>query len=294
MPHEPSAEATDGVSLRYFLPAPELRSAISTYYVLRIQDGPVEDLLHPEWANLRLLLSGDWSIVFDGAWTATQAAPAALISGALSKGVPVRCGPGLLVGAGIMPSGWARLSRQSAAGYADNLRPLSDLVGSVGDQLLAKVRGVNDDDGYCAVLDDWFRAQLAPDIASDTLLEEAHRALLDPDLASVADWARRIGRSPRQLERLTLDYFGISPKRLLRRQRFLRTFAALRDEPMGGWGRQLDERYEDQPQFIREFRHFMGMTPKAYFSRRWPFMLAATRARQALLGVAMQSLHRGQ
>lgn len=293
MSNDPLAEATDAVSLRYYLPAPDLRTAISTYYVLRIAEGPVEDFLHPEWANLRLMLTGDWTFALNGVW-ATRAAPAALVNGALSKGVPMRCGPGMLVGAGIMPAGWARLGGQRAAGYADVLRPFAELVGGAAEDLLTRVAARSEDQDYCAILDDWFRTHLTPDTSADTLLDAAHRALLDVGVTSVRDWADRIGRSPRQLERLALDYFGISPKRLLRRQRFLRTFTALRDAPIGDWARQLDDSYEDQSQFIKEFRHFMGMTPKAYFGRSWPFMLAATRARQALLGAAMQSLHRAE
>ena len=135
---------------------------------------------------------------------------------------------------------------------------------------------------------------MALDAPTDALLVEAHRALLDPETATVVQWARRVGRSTRQLERISTDYFGLSPKRLLRRQRFLRTFATIRDQPLGAWGRLLDERYADQPQFIREFRHFIGMSPRTYFSRPWPFMVAAGNARKALLGAPLQGLHKSQ
>ena len=50
-----------GVSFRYFLPAPALRAAITTDYVLEVSDAPIEELLFPEWANIRLLLDSEWS-----------------------------------------------------------------------------------------------------------------------------------------------------------------------------------------------------------------------------------------
>jgi methylphosphotriester-DNA--protein-cysteine methyltransferase len=108
---------------------------------------------------------------------------------------------------------------------------------------------------------------------------------------SVAEWARRLGRSPRQAERLALTYFGMSPKALLRRQRFLRSFAAIREQPPGLWGRMIDPGYADQSQFIRDFRYFMGMPPRAYFARDFSFMRAAGKARAALLGDPLHGLH---
>lgn len=291
---EPGLDADHGVSVRFYRPSDWLRTAVSTFYVLRMEvEAPVEDLLHPEWPNLRLLQAGQWTLTFEGKRSVTTAAPAALISGTLSKAALARCGPGVLVGVGLLPAGWAQLTDRSAADHTDQIGPLAALVGeAAADELLCGLAGVTRDEDYCAVLDAWFLKVMTPAAQSSALLVDAHRALVDPELASVADWARRLGRSTRQLERISLDYFGMSPKRLLRRQRFLRTFAAIRDQPLGAWGRLLDERYADQPQFIREFRYFIGLSPRDYFSRPWPFMIAAGDARKALLGAPVQGLHR--
>ena len=83
----------------------------------------------------------------------------------------------------------------------------------------------------------------------------------------------------------------MGPKALLRRQRFLRSFAAIREQPPGVWSRMIDPGYVDQSQFIRDFRHFMGMAPGAYFARDFSFMRAAGKARAALLGDPLHGLH---
>jgi AraC-like DNA-binding protein len=44
----------------------------------------------------------------------------------------------------------------------------------------------------------------------------------------------------------------------------------------------IDEGYADQPQFTREFKYFMGMSPRAYFARQTPLTTAAAVARKAL------------
>ena len=286
------APGSDDVSVRFFLPHPALRGAISTYYVLRIVgDASVEDLLHPEWPNIRLLLKGDWSLTFADGRVAATAAPGAVVSGTLGRSVVARGEPGLLAGVGLLPAGWAKLTARPAADFADQLQALSLFVGPEADVLLAALMREQDDDGLRARLDEWFLRRIGSAPQIERLLVDAHAALLDPGLESVADWAARLSRSTRQLERLARAYFGLSPKVLLRRQRFLRTLASIRDQPPGAWGRLVDERYVDQPHFVRDFKFFMGMAPRAYFARPSPFMTAAGNARLALLGAPLQGLH---
>ncbi|MDB5423655.1 MAG: AraC family transcriptional regulator [Phenylobacterium sp.] len=281
-----------GVSFRYFLPAPALRATITTYYVLEIgRSGLVEELLFPEWANIRLLLDGGWSQTFGDGRTVSHSPPMALMSGVISRTARIRGGPGRAVGIGFLPAGWAAFTPLPARDYVDDIVPLSIFVGAAADELLGDVLAAPDDAALVAALDAWLLAHMAGADGAETLLVAAHEALLDPEVRSVAEWARRLGRSPRQAERLALTYFGMSPKALLRRQRFLRSFAAIREQPPGLWSRMIDPGYVDQSQFIRDFRHFMGMPPRAYFARDFSFLRAAAQARAALLGDPLHALH---
>jgi len=284
-----------GVSFRYFLPAPGLRATITTYYVLEIGgEGLVEELLFPEWANIRLVIDGQWSQTFGDGRTVSHSPPVALMSGVISRTARIRGGPGRAVGIGFLPAGWPVFTDLPARDYVDDIVPLSIFVGAAADELLADVRAAANDAALVAALDAWFLAHMAGAEAAEAAkaaLVTAHEVLLDPGVRSVAEWAHRLGRSPRQLERLALTYFGMSPKALLRRQRFLRSFAAIREHPPRLWSRLIDPAYVDQSQFIRDFRHFMGMPPRAYFARDFSFMRAAATARAALLGDPLQGLH---
>ncbi len=283
---------TTAVSYRYFLPAPELRAMITTYYVIEIGgDAPTEELLFPEWANIRLLLDGGWSQTFGDGRTLSFSPGTALMSGVISRMAKIRGGPGRVVGVGFLPAGWGVFTPLPARGYVDDLVPLSTFVGDAADVLLADVLAAPDDAALVAALDAWFRAQVAGANPPDPAAVTAHAALQDPEVRSVAEWARRLGRSPRQAERLALTYFGMSPKALLRRQRFLRSFAAIREQPPGLWGRMIDPGYVDQSQFIRDFRYFMGMPPRAYFARGDSLLRTAGKARAALLGDPLHGLH---
>jgi AraC-like DNA-binding protein len=281
-----------GVSFRYFLPAPALRATITTYYVLEVGGaGLIEELLFPEWANIRLLLDGEWSQTFLDGRTIGYQPPMAVMSGVISRTARVRGAPGRLVGVGFLPAGWAVLTALPACDYVDDMAPLASFVGPTAEDLLRDVRAAPDDAAMVSVLDAWFLNHMAGRQAAEAMLVAAHETLLDPEVGTVAEWARRLGRSPRQLERLAQTYFGMGPKALLRRQRFLRTFASIRQQPPGSWGRLIDPIYVDQSHFIRDFRHFLGMSPSAYFSRDFSFMRAASQARAALLGDPLHGLH---
>jgi len=277
-------------TVRFFLPAPALRHAISSYHVLDIA-GPddVEDMFPPEWANVRLILSGCWRVKILG--QPIQPVAEATISGTQERGLFAYGTPGIGMGVGILPEGWVQLTGQPADSFANRLRPLSDAFGPNADGLVQTLRAVVDDDEMVETLDRYLLDRLASRPVAPPIVRSAHAALLDAGNRSVEDWAASLKLSTRQLERLCLRYFGLRPKRLLRRQRFLRTLAAIREVQPGSWSPLIDPHYVDQPHFIREFHHFLGMSPRAFFSRPQPFMRQAGDRRKALLGSPVQGLH---
>ncbi|HEX2885695.1 helix-turn-helix domain-containing protein [Vineibacter terrae] len=277
-------------TVSFHLPAPELRHAISTYYILRVAGSePVEDMVHPEWANVRLVLSGKWRARFIG--QAAQPVPPAAMSGALERGAVVRGTPGILIGAGLLPQGWVELTDQPANAFANRLRPLSDALGSDADDLLPALRAAAADGDALAILDRVFTGKRRRPSPALPLVRDIHAALVDLETRSVEDWADQVGVVPRQLERLCQRYLGLRPSRLLRRQRFLRTLAAIREVKAGGWSGLIDDHYVDQSHFIRDFHYFLDMSPSAYFARPQPFMREAGDRRKALLGSPVQGLH---
>jgi AraC-like DNA-binding protein len=285
---EASAPATAQVTYR--APAAELRGAITSYYLVQVTGrGMVEDQLYPEWPNFRVTLSGGWLAKFPGSdWAPV---PRANVTGALERALPVRGSEGLLVGVGLMPQGWPRLVGVDASGFANRTRPLADAIGPVAGALQERLTAAaaDGDGAIYAVLDETFAGLLRPAPDAD-LVRAAHATLQDPGVRTVADWAEAMGLSSRQLQRISLKVFGVSPKRLLRRQRVLRTLAAMVEAPEGTWTQFLDDQYVDQAHFIREFRHYMGVTPQAFLARPSSFMAEAWRRRKAALGYPVQVL----
>jgi AraC-like DNA-binding protein len=295
--NEPAATATDPTdgqsgpakaSVSYFLPGEPLRKAVTTYYLVRVWgEGTVTDQLFPEWANFRVILSGAWTAKFPDRHV--EAVPTLGVTGALERAIMVTGSPGLLVGVGLMPQGWPMLTAQPADAFANRMRPLGDAIGPAAEALSDRLRAAADEAAIFGVLDEVLTS-LLQDAPEAALVGVAHAALQDPEIQTVADWAAAVGLSRRQLERFCLRHLGLPPKRLLRRQRVLRTLAAMREAPQDGWSRSLDEQFTDQAHFIREFKHYMGQSPRAWLARERPFMAEAWRRRKALLGAPVQVL----
>ncbi len=78
---------------------------------------------------------------------------------------------------------------------------------------------------------------------------------------TVREAARKGGISPRQLERLSMECAGVSPKTLTRVARFERAIK-LKAEYGWNWMKTAHEsEYYDQMHMIRDFREFSGTTP---------------------------------
>ena len=292
-PVSASADAGETTaSVSYHLPAEALSGAVTTYYLVRVSGpGTVRDQIFPEWPNFRLILSGAWTAQVADADPAPV--PADGVTGTLERAVWVEASAGLMVGVVLTPQGWPRLTAAPADGFANRMRPMADAIGPASDELHARLkavggRGEESEAAIFEVLDEVLGAMLteAPEAA---LVAAAHAALQDPLVQTVTDWAEAFGHSPRQLERFSQRYFGLPPKRLLRRQRLLRTLAAMR-EGGGTWSQALDGQFADQAHFIHEFNYYMGTTPKAYLARPQPIMAEAWKRRKALLGSPVQAL----
>ncbi|THD58685.1 AraC family transcriptional regulator [Phenylobacterium sp.] len=286
--HDTGCADAATASVTYHLPAQALRGAVTTYYQVKVTGpGTVWDQIFPEWPNFRLILDGDWEAHFPG--EPNQSVPKIGMSGALEKALWAGGSAGVMVGVGLMPAGWPQLATASADLFTNRLAPLSEVIGPAADELYRRLRAAQGDAAIYAVLDEVLLSILTerPEAAT---VAAAHTALQDPHMQTVADWAEIVGLSSRQLERFSNRYFGMSPKRLLRRQRLLRTLAAMREAPEGTWTQFLDDQFTDQAHFIHEFNYYMGLSPSAYLARDQPFMAEAWKRRKALLGSPVQVL----
>lgn len=290
----PGKDAGVRVATHFFPVSEALRPYASVIYLMDVTAAPgrrVEDHLMPEWANMRFVLGDPAITAIDGG--VPKLAPRFVVSGPTSKSTFFSVGTTQTWGIGILPMGWAKYFAIPAEDLADAACDAAVHPAFAAFVPLAELlRGINDAETGARTIDDYFVAQLAGKPADDPAIFAAHDALIDDSLSSVGELAKRLGLSERSVERLSRRAFGFPPKLLLRRQRFLRSLARFMLDPSMAWIDTLDYHYYDQAQFTRDFRRFMGMSPRAYASRPKPIIAAASLGRAAVTGEAVQGLHR--
>jgi len=211
--------------------------------------------------------------------------------GPTSRARPVIARPGAILGVGFTPLGWALLVGCPADYAADQVFAAEDLVGDSVLRLHADLLLVDDDDARVALLDDYLSERAVGGSCREPVTRAVHAALLDPAVATVQAFAERAGLSQSALARACLRDFGFTPKILLRRQRFLRTLAALAANTEQPIGDLIDGAYVDHSHFNRDFRRFMGMSPSEYLGLPRLMLRAAAGEREKALGAALQGLH---
>lgn len=167
-----------------------------------------------------------------------------------------------MLGVSLLPAGWLSLGAGDASQLTDRLWDMGPERDGAFADMLSDLRGFRDPEamvGYCwSTLSDWL-VPLPP--STWQMLEEIDAWLMGEGSPRIEVLAKRTGLSPRQLARLTNRYYGCPPKLLARKYRALRCSARIALD--GDSWQELceDGRFYDQSHFIREIKHFVGLTP---------------------------------
>jgi AraC-like DNA-binding protein len=196
-------------------------------------------------------------------------------------------------GIGFLPLGWARFVDVDASGLANQIfdgtqHPAFARFAEVGDIAASAAMDLAEQFEMIVAA---MRKFMRPHRNEERILR-VHRALVEQQPSSVAQFAESTELSVRGLERICARHFGFTPKTLIRRQRFMRSLTAFMLQKDSKWTAVIDEHYHDQAQFSREFRAFMGMSPSEYADQEHPFLDSFVEARTRMLGSAALTLDR--
>lgn len=269
---------------RTYRPSADLAPYIRRFYVFEAElpEGfGIEDFLLSETAFVRVLIKGDWAgETAPGEWSAPGRS---LFFGANALPFKVRVrGSFAVAGAALRPSGWRALFGVSHSLYADRLLRLDEVWAESDSDLAEAMESAADDAGKIAILEQAVRARLA-------LLR---RPAVDEELARfeviartdstrlIEDIAAELGLSTRQFERRCQHGFGLTPKAVLRRSRFLDMAAALRGFSSPSEQDLAALRYYDQSHLGHEFKRFTGMTPAVFAQAVTPLQTAGLKLRE--------------
>ncbi len=205
-----------------------------------------------------------------------------LLFGGNSRPVRVRVkGAFTVLGFAIRPSGWKALFKQGADTFADSIVPLADVWGDIATRMSAELKSAKGDEAIVAAMERAITAQLnhIGHRKTDEQIAELERIARTDSTTRILDAAAGLGMSVRQLERRCLESFGITPKTVLRRSRFLDMATAIRGFSTPSEEELAGLRYFDQSHLNREFWRFAGMPPGAFANTETPLLTAGLKLR---------------
>ena len=290
---------TTETRMRYWQPAPALRALVSGYHLYRIGGSAgecVSDVFQPAGPILRFTQGQP-----DG-WRVRpprrdwQPVPPVALFGPSIGATWSQSGPGVTVGFGILPRGWARLSPDPASDWANRVADPGTMLRIDTAALADAVGSAPTEDAIPAILDAALAQAMPWPSRNEDVIAQFEEALLERGIANVEELSERIDRPRRNTERLAKKYFGFSPKKLIRRARFLRSLHALRASAQGGGSgnaKVIDEGYTDYSHFIRDAQDFLGMSPQAFLKMDNPLLRQSLALRTEVLGAPAQALATG-
>jgi AraC-like DNA-binding protein len=120
------------------------------------------------------------------------------------------------------------------------------------------------------LLDDTFIKFLSNEKSYDDRVSVAQNTIWSSKgQVRIGDLAKALGFSRRHLDRLFLEYVGLTPKRMSRIVRFLSIFSFLKANQSLDWADlAIASGYSDQAHLIRECKYFTGRSPLTYLKNR--------------------------
>ncbi|MEQ1510212.1 MAG: DUF6597 domain-containing transcriptional factor [Sphingopyxis sp.] len=270
---------------RNYAPSAALAPYIARHYVFSVKapdDFELVDQLLAETAFLRILIYGDWSgETAPGEWS--NVGPMVFF-GPNSKPFKVRVRGGFsVVGIAFCPAGWRAMFDQPASDYSDRMLPFTDLWGDVSNRMHAAVVAVDPDDdaAIIAAIEPFIseRLEMGGWQSPNPAMQAFELLARNDSTVMIGDAAAQIGLSTRQMERQCKSAFGMTPKAILGRSRFLDMASAMRGLSQPSEEELAGLRYYDQSHRNREFRRFIGMTPRQFEQTPTPLLTAGLELR---------------
>lgn len=189
----------------------------------------------------------------------------------VARGLSTRvlAGQGWTVAALTWPGGLGAFITGSAAELIDQVVPLGQALGTDEAALLRQVTAEPDEAARVALLAAALEQAVDPERRepAHSVAEVARLAESDRTVQRLGDLCERSGLGQRTLQRMFLQYAGVSPTWVIRRYRLLEAAETVREGKSVSWAETAAALgYADQAHLTRDFRAAIGQTPAAYAS----------------------------
>ena len=280
-----------GLRIRYEQPAAALGEFFTGYHVyVSDSDMPRVDWFLPATANLRITFDAGPIDVRIGNHRFGPL-PQATIFGPTSRALEATTHGGIMIGVGISALGWARLARRPAFDIHNRVVPAAQILPAPFLAALIDALDGAQDIAIAPILDAHFATILGEPHRDEDVIRGLSAVTVDDTDHDIATAAAMVGVPSARLRRVALRHFGLTPKLLFRRARFLWSYLQI---VAGGDIEDydaIDPTYFDASHFLRDAQTFLGTTPRRFAALPSDFLHGSLRARQAVLGAATQALH---
>jgi AraC-like DNA-binding protein len=255
------------MALEYYMPRLDIREYVRAYYYFST-DAPSIQPLCAEMGNIRVVLGGGGTLhTPDGR---AQRVTSAFLIGPTMGAYYMEAEAGTRVfGIGIRPRGWIALCGISAEEATDRVIDLTSFAGGVARSTVEELHNARSHGDMAAAADRFFLRLLSRRSTrkANGYSEALGRWLMNPHDLSLDTLIDTMDVSRRQTDRLAKLYFGASPKYLQRKYRALRAADRIRAGEMS-WLGAAGGAYYDQSHFIKEFKTFVGVTPRQFIGNQ--------------------------
>ena len=278
-------ERAGGQPIEYWRASETLAPFVSGYHRYSVPLPPgvtLHDVVFPSWATIRIAMPGSrgWSVRFGS--RRYDDVPQAAMFGPTSYAGYLEARGGTLVGAGILPHGWAAMFGGDVSRFANRVVPLSAVDADAASLEAAIGDGVRPDLAF----EEWLGLR-AGRHEPDPRIARIFAMLDDPAIARIETIAEALAMSQRVLADFTRAHFGFTPKLLLRRSRFLRALSAVLAAPEDGPSALSAAGYWDRSHFLRDSHAFLGCSVREFVRRRGPMNQMAMDVRAEVIGSAV-------
>jgi AraC-like DNA-binding protein len=173
---------------------------------------------------------------------------------------------GRIFGICFKPGAFYPLVKTPMVAYTDRTFLVSDVFGEAGAALRDSILATEEDHERLRIAEAFLREILTPPDENDRLIRTAVDLIIDdPDITKVNDLVERTGVNKRKLQRLFIQYVGVSPKAVIQRYRLNDAADHLLTRPATNATRvAVEYGYFDQSHFIKDFKQIVGQTPSRF------------------------------
>ncbi len=175
-------------------------------------------------------------------------------------------GAGRVIGTKFRPGAFRAFVDRPVVAFSDRRWPLASVFGAEAAQFAVAALAHEEDTAAIAVIESFLRS-LRPTFTAPMELAARITARIAEDrrITKVDQLVEEFAMTTRQLQRLSREYVGVTPKWVIQRYRLIEAAERLAADSAADFaGLALDLGYADQAHFIRDFKQLVGRPPAGY------------------------------